>query len=50
MTDLVHGHVPPGASGCGEHHVAAPALEHLVVVMRGQVSVQAAAAEDKAEF
>ena len=46
----MHGHVPPGASGCGEHHVAAPALEHLVVVMRGQVSVEAAAAEDKAEF
>ena len=41
----MNGHVPPSATGGGEHHVAAPALEHLVVVMRGQVSVEAAAAE-----
>ena len=41
----MHGHVPPGAAGCGKHHVTAPALEHLRVVMRGQVSVEAAATE-----
>ena len=40
----MHGHVPPGAAGGGEHHVAAAALEHPRVVMRGQVGVQAAAA------
>ena len=46
----MHGHVPPGAAGRGEHHVAAPALEHPRVVVRGQVSVEAAAAEDNTEL
>ena len=40
----MHGHVPPDAAGGGEDHVAAAALEHPRVVMRGQVGVQAAAA------
>ena len=48
--DLVDGHVPPGAAGRGEHHVAAPALEHPRVVVRGQVSVEAAAAEENTEL
>ena len=46
----MHGHVPPGAAGRGEHHVAATALEHPRVVVRGQVSVEAAAAEDNTEL
>ena len=43
----MNGHVPPSAAGGGEHHVAAPALEHPRLVVRGQVSVEAAAAEDR---
>ena len=46
----MNGHVPPSAAGGGEHHVAAPALKHPRVVVRGQVSVEAAAAEDRTEF
>ena len=43
----MHRHVSPGTAGCGEHHVAASALEHPRVVMRGQVSVEAATAKDR---
>ena len=42
----MHGHVPPDAAGGGEDHVAAAALEHLLAgLVRGQVTVQAPAAE-----
>ena len=41
----MHRHVSPGTAGGGEHHVAASALEHPRVVVRGQMSVEAAAAE-----
>ena len=44
--DLMHGHVPPDAARGGEDHVAAAALEHLLAgLVRGQVTVQAPAAE-----
>ena len=46
----MNGHVPPSAAGGGEHHVAASALKHPRLVVRGQVSVEAAAAEDRTEF
>ena len=42
----MHGHVPPDAARGGEDHVAAAALEHLLAgLVRGQVAVQAPAAE-----
>ena len=42
----MHGHVPPDAARGGEDHVAAAALEHLLAgLVRGQVTVQAPAAE-----
>ena len=46
----MNSHVPPSATGGGEHHVTASALKHPRVVVRGQVSVEAAAAEDRTEF